>query len=112
MKRFFNILAIAVAVWLFGSFAGVMFDGTHQNLWTQSLMWALLSCVILAPVFLFVWSGDSSSEPTSSQDEPFDVEESMEVNDQGADQEAEGWPYTSEQKESGSSSTGTVTPNN
>lgn len=99
MKRLFNTFAVIVGLWLLGSFLGVMFDAAHKNLWTQSLMWALLSCVILAPVFMFVGTSDSpSSKPPSPQGEPFDVDESMEVNDQEETPEQEGWPYTSEQE--------------
>jgi hypothetical protein len=105
MKRLFSALAIFVGIWLLGSFCGVMFDAAHKNLWTQSLMWALLSSVILAPVFLFVGTTDSgSSPPAAPGGEPFEVEGSMEVHDQNGTDEREGWPYTSESEESSSGS--------
>jgi hypothetical protein len=101
MKRLFSSLAIFVGIWLLGSFCGVMFDPAHKNLWTQSLMWALLSSVILAPVFLFVGTADSeSSKAAAPGGEPFEVDGSMEINDQNGNEKQEGWPYTSESEES------------
>lgn len=113
MKRLFNVLAVLVGVWLLGSFLGVMFDAAHKNLWTQSLMWALLSSVILAPVFLFVGTASSdSSQPSTQMEEPFEVDKSMEIGDQNGKEKQEGWPYTSESDESSAGSSGAVTPNN
>ena len=100
MKRLFRSLAVFVGIWLLCSFLGVMFDPARANLWTKSLMWALLSCVILAPVFLFVGtsSGSSSSTPPSDAERPFETDEEIDVQEDQV-QEEEGWPYTSEQDE-------------
>lgn len=108
MKRLFQSIAILVGAWLLGSFLGVMFDPGHKNLWTQSLMWALLSCVVLAPVFLFISTAEtSSSSPTEPK--PFEVEESTEVNDANGSEQEAGWPNPSESKQSRSSGgSGTV----
>lgn len=101
MNRLFQFLAILVGVWLLGSFAGVMFDTARANLWTQSLMWAMLSSVILAPVFLFVGtSSDSNQSPPNMPraEERFEVDENMEVSEPEPHGEEE-WPYSSEQEE-------------
>ena len=99
MKRLFQALAIFVAVWVLGSFLGVMFDPARANIWTQSLMWALLASVILAPVFIFIGtSPDSqSSAPRSPQaEQSFEVDERVDVNKKQEEvTEQEGWPYTS-----------------
>lgn len=99
MKRFFWILAVVIGLWLLGSFGGVMFDPARANLWTQSLMWAMLASVILAPVFIFVGTSpeqnQSSTRPTSSQ-QPFESGENVEVGSESSSAEKEGWPYTSE----------------
>lgn len=98
MKRLFQILAVFVVIWVLGSFLGVMFDPSRANVWTQSLMWALLASVILAPVFLFFStdSSDSSSSTSPSPAEPhFEVEESVDVRPQEKAGEKEEWPYTS-----------------
>jgi hypothetical protein len=112
MKRLFNSLAVFVGIWLLGSFLGVMLDAAHKNLWTQSLMWALLSCVILAPVFIFVGTSDATpSSPPSAEAEPFETDDSLEIQDRDSSADQEGWPYTSEE-ESGSDSPGAVRSNN
>jgi hypothetical protein len=61
-------------------------------------MWGMLASVILAPVFIFVGtsSSDSSSRsapPPSEADQPFEVGESIDVNQQEESREKEGWPY-------------------
>jgi uncharacterized membrane protein YGL010W len=99
MKRLFQTLAIFVAVWVLGSFVGVMFDAPRANLWTQSLMWALLASVILAPVFIFIGTAppaDSASSDSGEAQQPFEVDERVDVNPkQEETAEREGWPYTS-----------------
>jgi hypothetical protein len=103
MQRLFQILAALVGIWLFGSFAGVMFDPMRAQLWTQSLMWALLASVTLAPVFLFVGTSDPSSSQSASpkQAEPsFETDNTVEVQQKEAEStdeptEEQGWPYTS-----------------
>ena len=86
-----------------------MFDPARANLWTKSLMWALLSCVILAPVFLFVGtsSGPSSSRTSPRAEQPFEADEELEVQEDKV-QEDEGWPYTSEQDETNPDGPSTV----
>lgn len=111
MKRFFASLAVLVGIWLLGSFLGVMFDTARANLWTQSLMWALISCVILAPVFLFVGTSSSQSSSPSEAQQPFDAEEDVDVSEEGA-REGEGWPYTSEQEETNPGGSSAVAQNN
>lgn len=99
MKRLFQSLAIFVGVWVLGSFLGVMLDPSHKNLWTQSLMWAMLSCVILAPVFIFVGtSGDDSASAGGSNPEPFEEPTEPPATQSLEDQ---GWPYTSEHGQTG-----------
>lgn len=93
---------------MLGSFLGVMLDPAHKNLWTQSLMWAMLSSVILAPVFVFVGTSESDPSPRLQREvDPLD--ETGETNDRARSQEEDGWPYTSEHGEAGSSDPGPVT---
>ncbi|PSQ97657.1 MAG: hypothetical protein BRD55_01960 [Bacteroidetes bacterium SW_9_63_38] len=42
-------LASAIGVWLLASFAGAMFDSANATLWSNSLMWAILSFLIVVP---------------------------------------------------------------
>jgi hypothetical protein len=96
MKRLFLSIAAFVGLWVLGSFLGTMFDPARADLWTTSLMWAMLSCVVLAPIFLFVGtssSSNSSERPARSQGH-FDVEESVDVPDEETQEiQSEGWPY-------------------
>ncbi|PQJ33550.1 hypothetical protein BSZ35_02095 [Salinibacter sp. 10B] len=115
MKRLFNSLAVLVGLWLLASFLGVMFDATHKDLWTQSLMWALLSSVVLAPVFMFVTTASSdSSEPPAAETKTFEVDQSMEMNNQeSTPQPKDEWPHTSEQHgDPGSSDPGPIPSSN
>jgi len=96
MKRLFFSIAVFVGLWLLGSFLGTMLDPARANLWTTSLMWALLSCVVLAPVFLFVGTSRSSSNSGRPQqmEDPFEVEKAVDVPDEDPQEtEREGWPY-------------------
>jgi len=96
MKRLFFSIAVFVGVWLLGSFLGTMLDPGRADLWTTSLMWALLSCVVLAPVFLFVGTSQSSSPPSRAyqSEGSFEVEEAVDVPDEDTQEmEREGWPY-------------------
>jgi hypothetical protein len=98
MKRLFQVLAAFVAIWVLGSFVGVMFDGARQGLWTQSLMWSMLVSVILAPAFIFIGTAPSKSTSKSTRnpsrtDQSFDVSEKVEVNQEEETTEKEGWPY-------------------
>jgi len=95
MRRLLLSIAAFVGIWLLGSFLGTMFDPARANLWTTSLMWALLSCVILAPVFLFVGTSSSSaSEPSPGSDGHFEVDEAVDVPDEDTQEvQREGWPY-------------------
>lgn len=86
MKRFFQALAGLVILWVLGSFLGVMLDPVRANLWTKSLMWGLLSSIVLAPVFIFLGtsSSDSSSQPTaaSRSQQSFEVDENVNIGSQ------------------------------
>lgn len=71
MKRLFKVLAWLTGLWLLSSFLGVMFNPSQASLWTQSLMWALLASVILAPALLFVLTAPSSSDSPQQPEKSF-----------------------------------------
>lgn len=97
MKRVFQLLAVLVGIWLLGSFLGVMFNPGRADLWTRSLMWAMLSSVILAPVFIFFGTSgsDTNSGPHNSPGahQSFDAEDRVEVSQEEGTSEEESWPY-------------------
>ena len=99
MKRLFQALAVFVGVWVLGSFLGVMLDPARANLWTQSLMSAMLSSVLLAPVSIFVGTSpsDASSEPEPPRrsEQTFEVDENVNLHQQEEPAETEEWPHSS-----------------
>lgn len=76
-----------------------MFDPLRANLWTQSLMWALLASVVLAPVFLFVGTSSESSSAPPQAEQSFDPGEGVDVGEPARRQEPDpadqGWPNNS-----------------
>ncbi len=64
MRRILNVLTPIVALWALASFAGTMFDPGHAGFWTQSLMWSLISWMVVAPFFVFVRSQASPAQST------------------------------------------------
>lgn len=77
-----------------------MLDPARAELWTSSLMWAMLSCVVLAPIVLFFSTSDSQQQPPSSRspDQRFEVEDNVDVPDEDTQNEAQEqeWPYTTD----------------
>ena len=83
VRRLVFYVAAAVGVWLLVSFAGAMLDSANAAFWSDSLMWALLSSLVVAPALLMVHNAFSSSqdspssrsEPSSDEDQTSFVEE-------------------------------------
>jgi hypothetical protein len=83
VRRLVFYVASAVGVWLLVSFAGAMLDSANAAFWSDSLMWALLSSLIVAPALLMVYNAfsdapkdtSSRSEPNSDEDQTSFVEE-------------------------------------
>lgn len=67
IRRLIFYLASAVGVWLLVSFAGAMVDSGNAAFWSDSLMWALLSSLIVAPALLMVYDAFSTSQERSPQ---------------------------------------------
>ena len=99
MKRLFLTLAVLVIVWVLVSFLGVMFDPARAEIWTRSLMWSMLSTVILAPVFIFIGTSPSTASSESStpsrSEQTFEVDENVDIGQQEEAADTEEWPYSS-----------------
>ena len=108
-RRLIKYLASAVGLWLLVSFAGAMVDSANAALWSNSLMWALLSCLVLAPALLMVndiftqshpsqESARKASSPDAEAQTPFVETESDEMRtlwpEPGSDQQntTDEWP--------------------
>jgi hypothetical protein len=62
MKRLLTVLAVGLGFWILASFTGVIADPPRVDFWTQSLMWSLLSGLVLAPLYAFA----SAMTPSTS----------------------------------------------
>lgn len=94
MKLLFKILSWLTGIWLSCSFVGVMFDSARASMWTQSLMWALLASVILAPALLFVATSSSDSSPSTGKTEKsFEDHSSQQDGDNLSNYAGEGSTY-------------------
>ena len=67
-------LASAIGVWLLVSFGGAMFDSVNAAFWSSSLMWSILSFLIVMPALALMSdfspaSSASSKQSTTDQDE-------------------------------------------
>lgn len=51
-RRLIFALSTALAVWVLASFTGTMLDPAHPAFWTSSLMWSLLTSLLLSPTLL------------------------------------------------------------
>ena len=49
VQKIILYLASAIGVWLLASFAGAMFDSVNAAFWSDSLMWSILSFLIVMP---------------------------------------------------------------
>jgi hypothetical protein len=83
VQKIILYLASAIGVWLLVSFGGAMFDSVNAAFWSSSLMWSLLSFLIVMPALALMSdfsAGDASSSNTTAADEeaPSFVEEDAE----------------------------------
>jgi hypothetical protein len=82
VRRLVLYVASAVGVWILVSFAGAMVDSANAAFWSDSLMWALLSSLVVAPALLLVCDPFSDSQErassqsrTTSQSQPTSADE-------------------------------------
>lgn len=66
MKRLLTALAVGLGIWILASFTGVIADPPRVDFWTQSLMWSLLSGLVLAPLYAFASAMTPSTPATRS----------------------------------------------
>jgi len=80
MKRILTITLAAIGAWVLVSFAGTMLDTVRADFWTQSLMWSLLTTLVLGPLMILATTRVDTpevdtpetdvSEPVSASDQP------------------------------------------
>ncbi len=90
VRRLILYLASVIGVWLLISFGGAMVDSANAAFWSSSLMWALLSFLVVMPALVMVnhasnrsvqrtASSQGQSTPAQSEQKPFVEDESDEV---------------------------------
>jgi ABC-type transport system involved in cytochrome bd biosynthesis fused ATPase/permease subunit len=62
-------LSALIASWVFVSFAGLMVNPASAGTWTTSLMWALLSSLVVMPILVVVHHMRVNAEQTTSAPE-------------------------------------------
>lgn len=104
VRRTILALSSFIGVWVLVSFGGAMFDSANAAFWSSSLIWSLLSCLIVMPALVMVSHASSQvtrkqAQQSPSEQEPFIQEESDEARTLWPEpqQDAE-WP-TQQQRE-------------
>lgn len=77
VRRLILALSGVIGVWVLVSFAGAMFDSGNAAFWSSSLMWALLSCLIVMPALVVVNHASTQSEKKAARQQPNPEEESF-----------------------------------
>ncbi|MEF8939095.1 MAG: hypothetical protein V5A22_04555 [Salinivenus sp.] len=54
-RRLIVALSCTIVLWVFTSVAGALLDPTHAAFWSSSLMWSLLSTLLVAPALVMVF---------------------------------------------------------
>ncbi|PEN11067.1 hypothetical protein CRI94_16735 [Longibacter salinarum] len=76
MKRFLSLALAAIGAWVLVSFGGAMIDTARAEFWTQSLMWSLVTTLVLAPVLILMStrsdtkSAEPETQPEAEKDQP------------------------------------------
>lgn len=61
VRRLILYLASVIGVWLLISFGGAMVDSANAAFWSSSLMWALLSFLVVMPALVMANHASSQS---------------------------------------------------
>jgi flagellar biosynthesis/type III secretory pathway M-ring protein FliF/YscJ len=95
VRRLILYLASVIGVWLLVSFGGAMVDSANAAFWSSSLMWALLSFLVIMPALVMVNHASNQSTrratPSKPQSTPAQSEQKPFVEDE-SDQVRTLWP--------------------
>ena len=81
VRRLITVFSCLICVWVFVSVGGAFFDQANAEFWSASLMWSLLSSLLVAPALVFAFTGPSPSRrraPPSPPGEPLSEPEQEE----------------------------------
>jgi hypothetical protein len=66
-----------MGVWVIVSFAGVMFNAGNAELWTTSLMWALLASLVVMPCLVIAHHMQKNAQRRNRSSHTSDSEEAV-----------------------------------
>lgn len=93
VRRVILYLSSAIGIWVFVSFAGAMVDSGNAAFWSSSLMWSLLSFLVVMPALALVTHA-SMAQQQAEQNAPAarqaDEDDKMFVEEEGEAQTL--WP--------------------
>jgi hypothetical protein len=101
IRRLILALSGVIGVWVLVSFGGAMVDSGNAAFWSSSLMWALLSSLIVMPALVMVNHASTQSakraarkrSEATAEDEPFIQQQ------EGADEARTLWPEPEQEAE-------------
>ena len=100
IRQLLTAFSCAIALWVFGSVAGVMFDPIRAEFWSASLMWSFLASLLVAPALVVIYdpsifaptrteAGSSGSSTPESSQKSFVEESRTTSTSQGASSSAD-----------------------
>jgi len=94
-------LSAAIGIWVSVSFAGAVLNSANASLWSQSLLWSLLSLLVILPALVVVnhaaFQGPASEPPPDSDaQKPFVDEDAEDLDTIWPEGDTE-WPHTQEE---------------
>jgi len=93
IRRLILALSSFIGIWVLVSFAGAMFDSGNAALWSSSLMWALLSSLIVMPALVMVnHASTQASKEAAAQQQAAQTAEPEPFIEEDADETRTLWP--------------------
>lgn len=91
VRRLIIALSAFIGIWVLASFTGAMVDSANASFWSSSLMWSLLSALIVMPALVMVNHASTSSSRQTAQKQPPEHEQEPFIQD-GSDETRTLWP--------------------
>ena len=93
LRRLFTALGIFIGIWVLVSFTGTMVDTANVSFWSSSLMWSLLSSLVVMPALVVVTHASKEASRKSARTRARRAEREQEpFIQEGSDQTRTLWP--------------------
>jgi hypothetical protein len=109
VRRLIIALSAFIGIWVLVSFTGAMVDSANASFWSSSLMWSLLSSLIVMPALVMVNHASTQASRKTAQEqtqtpereqEPFIQEDADETQTLWPEPEQEAsWPSEEQSSE-------------